>query len=82
MFLTPLTSPVQLVMGSIYELFWLVPRRGDVGVAGSTSRSRKDGKGLKSRNYEYELTARDTRFAPGEEPAVIDARRGEKKRGG
>src|ERR1700688_1362972 len=37
-----------------------MPRRGDAGVAGSTSRSRNDGKGQKSRNYEYELTAQHT----------------------
>ncbi len=49
-------------MGSNSELFWLVPRRGDVGVAGSTSRSRNDSSGQKSLNYKYELTARDTRL--------------------
>ena len=52
-----------LVVGSNSELFWLVPRRGDVGVAGSTSRSRNDGSGQKSRNYEYELSVQDTKRA-------------------
>ena len=52
--------PVRLVVGSNFEQFWLVPRRGDVGVARSTSRSRNDGSGQKCRNYEYKLTARDT----------------------
>ena len=51
---------MRLVVESNSELFWLVPRRGDAGVAGATSRSRNDGSGQKSRNYEYELTARDT----------------------
>jgi hypothetical protein len=47
-------------VGSNSEIFWPVPSCGDVGVAGSTSRSRNDGRGQKSWNYEYELTARDT----------------------
>ena len=47
-------------MGSNSELSWLLPRRGDAGVAGSTSRSRNAGSGQKSRNYDYELTVRDT----------------------
>jgi hypothetical protein len=38
-----------------------MPRRGDAGVAGSTSRSSNEGSGQKSRNYEYELTAQYTR---------------------
>ena len=52
---------MRLVVGGNTEIFGLVPRRGDVGVARSTSRSRNDGNGQKSRDYEYELTARDTK---------------------
>ena len=37
-----------------------MPRRGDAGAAGSTSRSRNDGSGQKSRNYKNEITVLDT----------------------
>jgi MOSC domain-containing protein YiiM len=69
---------VRLVVGSNSEIFWPVPRRGDAGVAGSTSRSRNDGSGQKSRNDEYELTAGEAKMA--QVVAVcISEKKGERK---